>query len=288
MNTLARALPVLVILSLSPPLPAATSSADTVKTNFAVLVGTPGTEASTPAAALLVPGTVIPLTESAKAGDEARQQIVQKSLSFTKAADKLWTTFRLDPARRRVEGVTESLLVGRNLDLPVLVDSTVRISVVLLRHDESGATYRVIFRQGDKNLADSTITVARGGRSVVGGMDGERAPYIFLFIEPEGVAGGSPKSPTPEGFTEPVPILKVPPAYPEEAKNEKVQGVVVLELRISETGAVTDIKVLQDPDRRLSAAAIEAVKQWQFKPAKDPAGKPVSVRTAITINFALR
>ena len=288
MSVLAQALPLLVILSISPPLPAAPVPADTVKTNFAVLVGAPGTEATTPAAALLVPGTVIPLTESVKAGDEAGRQIVQKSLSFTKAADKLWSTFRLDPARRRVEGVTEALSVGRGFDLPVLADTAVRISVLLLRHDESGATYRVTFRQGDKYLADSTVTVARGGRSVVGGMDGERAPYIFLFIEPEGAAGGSAKSPTTEGFTEPVPVQKVPPSYPEEAKKEKVQGVVVLELLISETGAVTDVRVLQDPDRRLSAAAIDAVRQWQFKPAKDPAGKPVSVRSAVTINFALK
>jgi len=288
MSALARAFPVLALVALVPGLPAGTIPADTVKTNFAVLVGTPGTDATTPTVALLVPGTVIPLTDSMRAGDEARQQIVQKSLSFTKAADKLWNTFRLDPARRRVEGVTEAMSAGRSFELPVLADTTVRISVLLLRQDEAGATYRVIFRQGEKNIADSTVTVARGGRSVVGGMDGERAPYVFLFIEPEGIPGSGPKSAVPGGFSEPVPIQKVPPAYPSEAKNDKVQGVVVLELLISETGAVLEIKVLQDPDPRLSAAAVEAVRQWQFTPAKDPNGKPVSVRSAVTINFALK
>ena len=165
MRTLERAFPVIALLSLALPLPADPGPADTLKTHFAVLVGAPGNGTAVPAAALLVPGTVIPLTDAVKAGDEARQQLLQKSLSFTHAADKLWSTFRLDPASRRVESVSESLTVGRSFDLPALSDTTVKISVNLLRLGESGATYRVVFRQGEKNLADSTITVARGGRS---------------------------------------------------------------------------------------------------------------------------
>ena len=50
---------------------------------------------------------------------------------------------------------------------------------------EEGATYRIVFRQDQTKLADSKLTVARGGRAVVGGMDGEAAPYVFVFVQPD-------------------------------------------------------------------------------------------------------
>jgi len=264
---------------------------ESLKTGFTVLVGYPANEATSPDTVILGPGVIIPLYQATgeSASSETRQ-IIEKSLSFSKAAEKLWATFRLDPNRRRQEGVQEAMAVGKVLDMPVLQNVRVNISAVLLKYSDTNATYKIVFRQGDKTLADSTVQVARGGRAVVGGMDGMEAPYIFLFIEPE-QSGSTPARPKDsnqgEGFTEPRLITQVNPQYPLEAKKEKIQGEVVLGVQISKDGDVAEISVLQTPDPRLAEAAKAAVLQWKFEPAQKE-GKPVGAISIVTLKFVLK
>ncbi len=267
-------------------------SEGSIGTNFAILVGYPSAEQSADRGALLVPGTVIPLAaEGSVTGDSLRRQIIEKSLSFTQAADKLWGTFRLDAGRRRQLGKYVKAVPGSVLELPPIEEAGVRLTATPVRFTGQTATYRIQFRQGDKLLADSTVTVARGGRAVVGGMNGPAAPYIFVLIEPDPPGQSSQeaiRSQKALGITQPEIIEKVAPKYPEDAKKNKIQGIVILELTIEADGRVSDIRALQDPDSRLTAAAVEAVRQWRFSPAKGKDGNPVRVLSSVTINFELR
>jgi TonB family protein len=88
-------------------------------------------------------------------------------------------------------------------------------------------------------------------------------------------------------ITHPVVIEKDNPKYPEEARKEKVMGVVTLETVINENGTVDEIEVLRSPDERLSKAAVEAVRQWTFEPALCD-GRPVGVYYNLTIKFNLK
>jgi TonB family protein len=199
--------------------------------------------------------------------------------------------YELVKRARHGDAEAYSILVGKPVELPHLQKANVRMSATLLQFDNTSATYRVMFRQGDKILADSTASVARGGRAVVGGVDGDAAPYIFVFIEPEapGKVTASPNAiSVTDGITEPKPVATVQPNYPAEAKKEKIEGVVVLNLVIDTEGGVQNIAILEDPDPRLTKAAVDAVKQWKFSPALDRKGNPVSVRSAITIRFRLK
>jgi protein TonB len=78
------------------------------------------------------------------------------------------------------------------------------------------------------------------------------------------------------------------PAYPESAREEKVCGVVVLELVIDSGGSLGEIKTLESPDPRLTEAAIEAIRQWQFEPARRAGGTALSVYFVLSTNFSLR
>ena len=89
-------------------------------------------------------------------------------------------------------------------------------------------------------------------------------------------------------ITQPVLLSKIDPAYPPEARADKVQGTVVLEGTVMLDGSITDIRVLQDPDPRLTRAAIEALRQWRMQPARLKDGTPVVARMAVTINFRLQ
>jgi TonB family protein len=77
----------------------------------------------------------------------------------------------------------------------------------------------------------------------------------------------------------------VEPVYPLTAQQAHVQGSVVLQARIREDGTVASLEVISGPTM-LTAAALEAVKQWQFKPHYE-AGKAVPAETRITVNFSI-
>ena len=88
------------------------------------------------------------------------------------------------------------------------------------------------------------------------------------------------------GVTAPVVLHKVEPEYSEEARKAKYQGTVLLYIEVDANGHATNIKVQRSLGLGLDEKAIEAVKQWKFKPGyKD--GKPVTVAATIEVNFRL-
>lgn len=77
------------------------------------------------------------------------------------------------------------------------------------------------------------------------------------------------------------------PRYTEEARQARIQGVVILEAIIDEAGLVRSVKVLKGLPMGLAESAVETVKQWKFKPATLE-GKPVPVYFNLTVSFHLQ
>ena len=102
-------------------------------------------------------------------------------------------------------------------------------------------------------------------------------------------AGASPVTRYPPGaagdITAGRPVKKVPPEYPLAAKQQGVQGTVILEGVIDTEGRVQQIQVLAGPPM-LQQAAIDAARQWVYTPYS-LAGKPVEVETEIDVMFVL-
>jgi TonB family protein len=80
-------------------------------------------------------------------------------------------------------------------------------------------------------------------------------------------------------------LHRVEPEYPEEARQQQIQGLVVLEVRISRDGEVQNLKVIKG-QRLLADAAIAAVKLWRFNP-RTMNGRPAEMQTTVTLNFRL-
>jgi TonB family protein len=91
---------------------------------------------------------------------------------------------------------------------------------------------------------------------------------------------------TDGAISEPEKIEGPNPSYPEDARRAGVQGVVVLETVIDESGRVAEVEVLKGAPLGLTEAAAEAVRQWLFKPAVLE-GQPVAVRYVLTVKFRL-
>jgi len=80
-------------------------------------------------------------------------------------------------------------------------------------------------------------------------------------------------------------IHRTNPVYPPQAKQARIQGVVRFAAIIAKDGTVQDLKVISGHPL-LVPAALDAVKQWQYKPTLLK-GEPVEVATQIDVNFTL-
>lgn len=87
-----------------------------------------------------------------------------------------------------------------------------------------------------------------------------------------------------EGVKAPKVIRQVKPDYPAVALQLKKNGYVVVECTIDRTGMVRDARVASASFPPFGAAAIEAVRQWQFEPGTLN-GRPVDVRFHLTVQF---
>jgi TonB family protein len=80
-------------------------------------------------------------------------------------------------------------------------------------------------------------------------------------------------------------IHRVTPEYPQKAKSAHIQGTVLLHAVIDKDGHVQDLMVM-DGVCWLSEAAVDAVRDWRYKPLMIN-GKPAEVDTTITVVFNL-
>ena len=80
-------------------------------------------------------------------------------------------------------------------------------------------------------------------------------------------------------------VSKVNSIYPQEAKDQHTQGVVILQVIVDKEGNVANIQLISGHPL-LAPAAIEAVKQWKYRPYLLN-GNPVEVDTQVQVNFTL-
>lgn len=80
-------------------------------------------------------------------------------------------------------------------------------------------------------------------------------------------------------------VNRVAPIYPPLARQARIQGTVILDIIITKTGEISDVKLVSGHPM-LAPAAIDAVKQWRYRPYEKD-GEPVDVKTTVQVNFRL-
>lgn len=100
-----------------------------------------------------------------------------------------------------------------------------------------------------------------------------------------GNTGGGPRR-IGGGVSAPVLIYSVEPEFSEEARKAKVAGNVLVNLWVDTNGLPSHVHVIRGVGMGLDEKAVEAVKQYKFKPAME-GGKPVLVELNVEVNFQI-
>ena len=131
-------------------------------------------------------------------------------------------------------------------------------------------------------LAGVTAGVTSGNSNgVIGGVTGGQTG---------GVIGGQGKDPLPVDQVANPPLLlsRVMPDYPQQARRRGVEGLVLLEAILDLDGRIEDdVKVLQSIPS-LDRAAVDALRRWRFRPARDRENQPVRVILEVPVRFVLK
>jgi protein TonB len=100
-----------------------------------------------------------------------------------------------------------------------------------------------------------------------------------------GNIGGGPRR-IGGGVSAPVLIFQVEPEFSEEARKAKVAGNVLVNLWVDTNGNPSHVRVIRGVGMGLDEKAVEAVRQYKFKPAMEN-GKPVLVELNVEVNFQI-
>lgn len=221
----------------------------------------------------------------------------------------------------RITESAESTLIVKKVDpvYPVLArQARIQGSVILqVEISKSGDVENVQLYSGHPMLAAAAIDAVKQWKYkpyLLNGQSAEVETRVTVnFALPEaaavGVVGDAPGgilSGQPGGIVSTTPVdtnhsvlrvrvsqgvmaglllSKVPPEYPPAAKDKHIQGVVLLRVIIDREGKASNIQLISGHPL-LAPAAIDAVRQWKYKPYLLN-GKPVEVETQVTVNFTL-
>jgi protein TonB len=141
---------------------------------------------------------------------------------------------------------------------------------------------------GIPQAAQVTLSAGNGGGSGIGsGHHGGIGSGSGSGLGPgaDGDTGGGVRHPG-GGISNPRLIYSVDPEFSDEARRQKYQGVVVISVIVDAQGNPQHIRVVRPLGMGLDEKAVEAVKQYKFKPAME-GGKAVPVEITIEVNFQL-
>ncbi|MGC2108028.1 MAG: energy transducer TonB [Candidatus Korobacteraceae bacterium] len=121
---------------------------------------------------------------------------------------------------------------------------------------------------------------------ISGGLPVEPAfPQILRSVPSHAPIAPALKVRVSSGVAQGMLIRQVKPEYPSLARQARVQGTVILQATIGKDGSIENLRVISGHPM-LAPAAIDAVKQWRYKPYYLN-GEPVEVETYINVNFTL-
>jgi len=173
------------------------------------------------------------------------------------------------------------------------VQGIVRMQVTV---DKEGKVGQVKIVKGHPLLDQAAVDAVRQWIFPPAALEGKSETVttnvtMHFFQDPETAKNtdlaetSSGEKPIRVGGAEMVPLKRVEPVYPESAKEAGIHGIVLMQVVVDKEGNVSKVKIIKGVPQ-LDQAAIDAVRQWVYKPTHLN-GKPVSVITTVSMVFRL-
>ncbi len=180
----------------------------------------------------------------------------------------------------------------------LVIESTPAGAFIVLNNRVIGVTPKKLEKT---NAGKYNITIKKDGyqdySEAVRVKDGQTATVHAQLVEiPKAVVHEAPKEPEVKpgmlvnrgpDVTDPKALKRSSAKYPDALKGKKLEGTVRMEVLVSETGKVLDVRVIQSVDPLLDQAAAASAKEWIFEPAKKQ-GVPVKVWFPVSMSFVMR
>jgi TonB family protein len=200
-------------------------------------------------------------------------------------------TSPMAPARFQFHGVSQDLEQRVRARLPVHDGdqiTTASLAGIMAAAHEVDEHFLGSIRF-DKS--EAVVSLVLGGMPQTGGVSGGVQGGIVAYRDGAPILANVDSAPNPQrirvgGNVQQVNLIRrVNPVYPPLAKQARIQGVVHLTAIIGKDGAVQNLELISGHPL-LAGAAMDAVKQWEYKPTLLN-GQPVEVITQVDVNFTL-
>jgi TonB family protein len=167
---------------------------------------------------------------------------------------------------QQTAGLAVGMLEGNRLERRV-------VQMMQTRKELNGMAKAAVMAGLLLMTAGAGATVGGMHLRVQGDVEGAHPPSGKILTVPGRVMAGNS-------------LPKVNPTYPASAKHDKVQGTVILAMRIDKEGVPTDVRVQKGVRADLDESALTAVRKWRYKPYLLN-GAPTEVETTVRVTYSL-
>jgi TonB family protein len=218
-----------------------------------------------------------------------------------KLAEKLLENPEVNPNSTDAEGFTALMHAARSDEIhmvPLLLKSKATLDLV----NRDGETALIIaVKDGNVEaarqllMAGADVSPKDGrGRTALDWAEADNRTYLSQIIRIAGRPSASrvtvAEKPVDIGSDTLVPpkvVKETPPLYTKSAFDREIEGRVVLKVIIRKDGSIGPLRVDQHLDDGLDEAAVEAVRKWQFAPARVK-GEAINVLINIEVDFIIQ
>lgn len=227
-------------------------------------------------------------SESAEQLEHVREQLAALSAQRQDLADQ-----RYEKELARKAALAESQVAALERDLAAMqaqsADTTTRSQLRDAETRLAAARSEYDAISAERTYQASVAELGRRERQLQAQAERAREQYQ-RYAEQQTSREGSVGFATEASATDPGTVLPrvikhVQPSYPAIARAARLEGAVVMDVTVMTDGALGAIQVTRSAGA-LDAAAVEAVRQWQFAPATRN-GQPIVMTVPITVNFTL-
>lgn len=137
-----------------------------------------------------------------------------------------------------------------------------------------------------KEVLDTEISLPEENTAIFGFEDSRGKIYFLSFYREKNPTGTGSEPIDVSRQEVPELIKRVDPVYPPEAVKKQEEGMVIMEVVVDKQGNVADVNITSGENPVLSKAAVEAVRQWKYRPyLKDGVPKPVKFIVVLDFYF---